>query len=148
MDGILQALVLYVALVVLFRVAGKRTLRDTNVFDLVLLLMISEATQEVLIGSDRSLTQALVVITTLVTLDVLCSYLKHFSPSFDRWLEGLPVVLVARGVPQIKRMDHSRVDDGDILQAARETHGLERMEQIQWAVLERDGNISIVPKQD
>lgn len=147
MEGIAHALVLYVALVVLFRIAGKRTLRDTNVFDLVLLLMISEATQDVLIGEDRSLTQALVVITTLVTLDVLCSYFKQFSPGFDRWLEGLPVVLVARGVPQRKRMKQSRVGESDILQAARETQGLERLDQIQWAVLERDGNISVVPKE-
>ena len=147
MEGIAHAGVLYVALVALFRVAGKRTLRDTNVFDLVLLLMISEATQNVLVGEDRSLTQALVVITTLVTLDVLCSYLKQLSPSFDRWLEGLPVVLVARGVPQPVRMAQSRVDESDILQAARETQGLSRLDEIQWAVLERDGNISVVPKE-
>jgi uncharacterized membrane protein YcaP (DUF421 family) len=145
MSAIATAAVLYAVLVVLLRIAGKRTLRDVTVFDLVLLLVISEATQQALTGKDHSLTQAATVVSALIAIDIVFSYLKHWSPALDRWLEGLPVVLVADGKVLRERLDRTRIDENDILQAAREEAGLERLEEIRWAVLERDGRISIVP---
>jgi uncharacterized membrane protein YcaP (DUF421 family) len=55
-------------------------------------------------------------------------------------------VIVVDGKPLKDRMDKSRVDEDDVLDAARETHGLERMDQIRHAILERDGRISIIPR--
>ena len=66
MESVLRAAIVYVFLLVLFRLAGKRTLSDVTTFDFVLLLIISEATQQALLGEDFSLTNAFLVITTLI----------------------------------------------------------------------------------
>jgi uncharacterized membrane protein YcaP (DUF421 family) len=72
--------------------------------------------------------------------------LKARFTTLDEWLEGRPVILVDEGHPLEDRMRRARVDREDILAAARERHGLERMEQIKYAVLESSGGISIVPR--
>ncbi len=146
MATILKTIFVYVAFVLLFRAAGKRTLHEMTVFDLVLLLLIAEAAQAALIGDDPSVTHALVVIVTLVLVDIALAYLKQRSRALDRWIEGVPIVLVEDGEPLREVMDRSAVDEEDILTAARERHGIERLEEIRLAVLERDGNISIVPR--
>lgn len=148
MATILKTVFFYVTFVLLFRAAGKRTLHEMTVFDLVLLLLIAEAAQVALIGDDPSVTHALVVIVTLVLVDIALAYLKQRSRALDRWIEGVPVVLVENGEPLREVMDRSAVDEEDILSAARERQGIERMEEIRLAVLERDGNISIVPRDD
>jgi uncharacterized membrane protein YcaP (DUF421 family) len=146
MNSVIDVVMLYVFLVLLFRCTGKRTLHQATVFDLVLLLVIAEACQQALLGDDPSLTQAVVVITTLVLVDVALSVAKQRWIGVDRWLDGRPLLLVEDGRPLAERMRLSRVDEEDILVAARELQGLERIDQIRYAVLERDGRISIVPR--
>ena len=68
------------------------------------------------------------------------------SRKVDRWLEGMPLVIVDHGRPVRDRMDRARVDEDDVLTAARLLHGLERMEQVKYAVVERSGEISIIPR--
>jgi uncharacterized membrane protein YcaP (DUF421 family) len=143
-DIVLSAVAIYAFLMVVFRISGKRTLAQATPFDLTLLLVISEAVQNVLTGDDRSMTRAFVVVVTLVALDVGLSLLKLRSRRLERALEDVPVVLVSRGRPLQDRMRLSRVDESDVLEAAREM-GLERLDQVRYAVLERDGQISIVP---
>ena len=146
MDAVLRALFVYLFLLLMFRLAGRRTLSEMTSFDFVLLLIISEATQNAMIGNDYSIINGVLVITTLVGLDVLFTHWKHRSAFIERWLDGLPMILVENGRPLEDLMDRARVDREDILAVARETQGLERMEQIKYAVLEVDGGISIVPK--
>ena len=146
MDAVLRALFVYLFLLLMFRLAGRRTLSEMTSFDFVLLLIISEATQNAMIGNDLSLIKAVLVITTLVGLDVLFTNWKHRSAFIERWLDGLPMILVENGRPLEDLMDRARVDREDILAIARESQGLERMDQIKYAVLEVGGGISIVPK--
>ncbi|WP_447978773.1 DUF421 domain-containing protein [Candidatus Nitrospira bockiana] len=146
MDAVLRALVVYGFLLVVFRIAGRRTLTEMTNFDFILLLIISEATQNAMIGNDFSITNGLLVVLTLVGLDIFLSLVKQQFPSLERWFDGLPVVLVEEGRPRQELMDKARVDHQDILAAARELQGLERMDQIKYAVLEKSGGISIVPK--
>lgn len=146
MSAVLSALVLYVVLIILFRCAGKRTLHDVTAFDFVLLLIIAEAAQQALTGRDSSITQALTVIATLVLADIILSLVKQRFRRIDTWLEGRPVILVHDGKPIDEAMRMSRVDREDVLEAARELQGLERLDQVRYAVLERDGRISIVPR--
>lgn len=148
MDSVLRASAMYVFLMVLFRIAGRRTLSQLTNFDIILLMIISEATQNAMIGDDFSLTNAFLVILTLVGLDIGLSLGKQRIPRLDKWLEGLPTVIVEDGRPLKDLMGRSRVDESDVLEAAREQQGLERMEQIKYAVLERNGGISIIPKRD
>jgi uncharacterized membrane protein YcaP (DUF421 family) len=148
MDVVLRGLAVYAFLVVIFRVSGQRSLGQVTTFDFVLLLIIAETTQQALIGEDFSITAAFLVIVTLIALDIGLSLLKQGFPRLDRLLEGLPLVIVANGKPLHDRMAKARVDEGDVLNAARERRGLERMDQIKYAVLERNGGISIIERRD
>lgn len=145
MDSVLRAASIYLILMVLFRIMGTRALAQITTFDFILLLIISETTQQAMVGQDFSLTNAFLAIVTLVMLDLGLSLLKSKFPRLEKWLEGLPLVIVENGVPLKERMERARVDESDVLAAARETQGLERMEQIKYAVLERSGGISIIP---
>lgn len=88
MDSILRAAGMYVALMLLFRVAGRRSLADLTTFDFVLLLIIGEATQHALLGEDFSFTNAMLVIATLIVLDVGLSLAKLNSKPLARFLMG------------------------------------------------------------
>ena len=146
MDAIVRGLAVYLFLLILFRIAGRRTLGSITNFDFVLLLIISEATQNAMIGNDYSVTNGFLVILTLVGLDIVLSYMKQRFPAMERYLDGLPLILVDQGRPLKELMHQARVDEQHILAAAREKHGLERMDQIKYAILETNGMISIVPK--
>jgi uncharacterized membrane protein YcaP (DUF421 family) len=146
MDSVIRATVVYAFLLLVLRLAGKRTLAQVTSFDFVLLLIISEATQQAMIGEDNSMTNAAILIVTLVGLNILMSVLKQRSKFMERLLEDIPLVIVADGKPLLARMDKARVDVDDVLDAARESHGLEHLNQIKHAILERSGKISIIPK--
>lgn len=147
MESVLRGIGVYVFLMIVFRLSGKRTLAQVGTFDLVLIIIIAETTQQALIGEDFSITGCWILILTLVGIDILLSFLQHRSPFWDRLLDGLPIVLVEDGKPIEERMHKSRVREHEVLAAARELQGLERMDQIKYAVLERNGGISIIPKE-
>lgn len=147
MDAVLRALIVFAVLTVLFRLVGKRTLSQMTVFDFVLLLVVGEATAQALLGEDFSIINAALVIATLMMLDRGMDWLAWRFPKFKRVAESHPVVIVDNGrlVEEAMRRNHLDVDD--VLSAARQGQGLERFDQIQWAILEVSGGISIVPKQ-
>lgn len=124
---------------------GKRALKETTTFDLVLLLIISEVTQQALVGDDYSITTSIVLICTLMGADLVFTLLKSQSPLFGKITEGVPLLIVNDGKPLKKRMNKSKVDEEDVMQAARLNFGLEKMEEIKYAVLEKDGTITIIP---
>lgn len=145
MNPVFRGIVVYVFLMIIFRVLGRRTLNQATTFDLVLLLIISEVTQQALVGEDFSIVTGVMLICTLVGLDLILALLKQKYKSFDRVLEGTPLVIVDHGKPLRKRMKETKVDVDDIMQAARLNCGLEHMKDIKYAVLEIDGSISIIP---
>lgn len=145
MDSVIRGFVVYAFLLILFRICGKRTLAETTTFDFVLLLIIAEATQQALIDTDNSITNAGLLIVTLLWLNVMLSLAKQRFPRLEGWIDGLPVVLVAEGKPLREHMDKVRVDEADILEAAHEKQGLERLDQVKYAILERSGGIAIIP---
>ncbi|MBI5441600.1 MAG: DUF421 domain-containing protein [Deltaproteobacteria bacterium] len=146
METMIRGAVIYVFLLVVFRFSGKRSLAHLTTFDFVLLLIIAEATQQTMLGDDFSITNGLLLIATLMGLDVLIAFCKQKWARVHKLVEGVPLVIVEDGRPVEERLRKARVDEDDILTAARETQGLERMEQIKYAVLERSGGISIIPQ--
>jgi len=147
MDAVLRSIAIYVFLLLVFRISGKRSLSQITTFDFVLLLIVGEAVQQGLLGEDYSLTNAFIVITTLIGIDVGLSILKQYSPRLDKVIDSVPLVILEDGKPLKDRMEKARVDESDILSKARELQGLERLDQIKFAVVERSGGISIIPKQ-
>jgi uncharacterized membrane protein YcaP (DUF421 family) len=145
MNPVVRGLIIYLFLMLVFRLSGKRTLAQTTPFELVLLLIISEVTQQALLGEDFSITNSLILIMTLIGIDFIFSLIKERSKKFEKITEGVPLIILAEGKMLEKQMKKSRVSKDDILEAARSTHGLENLEQIKYAVLEVDGSISIIP---
>ncbi|QEC53897.1 uncharacterized protein DUF421 [Anseongella ginsenosidimutans] len=145
MNPLIRGVVIYIFLLVLFRILGKRSLSQITTFDFVLLLVIGEVTQQALLGEDYSMTNALVLIVVLVGVDLILSKLKDKFSLLARMIEGSPLIIVENGKPLKIRMKKSGVDEEDILEAARLRFGLTKMEEIKYAILERDGEISIIP---
>jgi uncharacterized membrane protein YcaP (DUF421 family) len=149
MDLVLRGVVIYIFLMAVLRLAGNRQLSETTAFDLVLLLVISEVTQQAFVGDqDFSITGAVILILTLVGLDIVLSMAKQYLSGADKVLEGIPMLLVDDGRPVEQTMNKERVDMREVMATARETHGIDSLDQIQYAVLEADGRISIVKRED
>ncbi len=147
MDSVLRGAAVYLFLLLVFRVTGQRSLSQVTTFDFVLLLIISETTQQALLGEDFSVTGAGLLILTLFVLDQALAWLKERSETVKRVTEGLPLVVVEDGKPIREHLDRSMIDEDDVLHAARQLQGLERLDQIKYAVLERNGGISVIPKE-
>jgi uncharacterized membrane protein YcaP (DUF421 family) len=146
MDSIVRAVVVYVVLLLIFRICGKRSLAQITTFDFVLLLIISEAVQPALMGNDSSMTNSFLLVLTLLGIELLLSLVQNTLPVLDKLIDDVPLVLVEDGKPIAERLRKARVDESDILASARMNQGLERMDQIKYAVLERSGGISVIPK--
>jgi uncharacterized membrane protein YcaP (DUF421 family) len=147
MNPVIRGIIIYLFLLLVFRFMGKRSLASTTTFDFVVLLIISEVIQNALVGEDFSLTNGLLLIATLMGMDVILSLLKTKFKGFDRVAESVPLIIVEHGQLLNERMKKSGVGVDDIMQAARTLQGLERIDQIKYAVLEKDGNISIIPNE-
>ena len=146
MDSVIRAVAVYLALLVVTRLSGRRTLAEVTAFDFVLLLIIAETTGQAVLGDDSSITNGVIVIVTLAAMDVGLSFVKAWSPRLALVIDGTPSVLISGGVVDWESLHRSRVGIDDILQAARDKHGLKGIDQIDCAVLEVGGGISIIPK--
>jgi uncharacterized membrane protein YcaP (DUF421 family) len=146
MNAVLRPLLIYLLLLLVFRLTGKRSIGEITTFDFILLLVVSEAVSSALLAQDHSITAALIAVVTLVGLDILLSLAKQKWQWLDRALEDVPVVLYRDGKLQQERLDQERISIDDILESARRYHGIDRLDQIQMAVLERRGVISIIPR--
>lgn len=148
MTSVLRAVAIYLILLVVFRIAGRRTLSSMTSFDLVLTLIISEAVQQAMLADDNSMTNGVLVVITLVLTDILFALVKRSSRRMEKWIDGVPTIIVDNGQPLHSRMRLARVDENDVLSAARELQGLSSLTQIRYAVLEANGKITIVPKSE
>jgi uncharacterized membrane protein YcaP (DUF421 family) len=146
MESVFRAVVIYLFLLLVVRITGRRLLAELTTFDFVLLLIISEATQQAMLGEDFSIINAWVVIATLCSLEIFLAAVKTRFPRVDRWLDGRPVLVVQDGRPLEDRLRAEGVTRDDVLTAAREAHGIETFDEVKHAVVEESGSISIVPK--
>ncbi|XLX38378.1 DUF421 domain-containing protein [Ectopseudomonas mendocina] len=147
MDAVLRAGAIYLVLLILFKLSGRRSLAQLTTFDFVLLLIIGEATQQALLGEDFSVTNMVLVVATLIVLDVGASLLKRRNDRLARLLDGSLTIIVEDGVLMQWRMDKARLTLDDVMESAQES-GLERLEQIRYAIVERNGKISIIQRSD
>lgn len=148
MNLVIRGLVIYFFILIIFRFSGKKTLSEATTFDFVLLLIISEVTQAAMIGNDYSITASIVLITTLVSIDFLVNQIKLRSKKISKVVEGLPLIVVEKGKPLKERMRLAKVEEEDVLQSARKSFGITNLHDIDYAVLETDGTISIIPSRN
>ncbi|MDM9627733.1 DUF421 domain-containing protein [Rhizobium sp. S152] len=146
MDAVIRGLAIYFTLLVIIRLSGRRTLAQMTPFDLVIVLVISETTQQAMLGDDFSITNAVLLILTLFTTDIALSYLKRWWPRAAHVIDGVPTILVIDGVYDISALRGCRLDREDVMEAARSQEGIESVKDIKFAILEVSGAISIVKK--
>ncbi|HYC77104.1 MAG TPA: YetF domain-containing protein [Planctomycetota bacterium] len=148
MSSVVRAALVYVFLLLLFRLSGKRTLASITTFDLVLTLVISECVQQALVGDDGSLTHGFLLVLTLTAIDVFLSVLKRRRAKLRAVLDGKALILVRDGEPRAEALHQERVDLDDVLSAARERRGVIALDDVDLAVLEEGGGISVSARRD
>ena len=148
MEPVLRAIGCYVLLLLVVRLSGKRGLAQVTIFDLVLLLLISQTVGQALIGQDTSLTAAAIIAITLVSANRVNDWVAHRWADMSHVLEDAPLVLIENGRVHDDRLASMKIRLDDILEKGRLDEGIERLDQIKHAILERSGSISIVPKDE
>jgi uncharacterized membrane protein YcaP (DUF421 family) len=143
---VLRSLTVYVALLIGLRLAGKRELGQMSVFDLVVILIISNAVQNAMVGPDTSLTGGLVAAASLLLANWLVDRLRLRFGWFQREVRGTPTLLIDHGAFIPEHLRREGLSPDDVLMALRE-HGIDEPSECRMAVLEVDGTISIVPQE-
>jgi uncharacterized membrane protein YcaP (DUF421 family) len=145
MATILRAASAYVFLLFIIRIVGRRTAGQLTSFELILIFLSGGMLIQAIVFDDRSLTNAFLAVTTIGLMHVTVAYLKQRFSFVGRITDGTPIVLFSNGRWHSETMTRARIQEQDVLAAARAA-GLEHMDRIQFAILERNGNISIVKK--
>jgi uncharacterized membrane protein YcaP (DUF421 family) len=145
MDIAIRAVVLYLFVVFLMRVIGRRELSTLSTIDLVLLIVLGDAIQQGLTQDDYSVTGAVIVISTFALLQVGLSYLGFRLPRLRPLLEGKPIVIVQDGKPIERNLHRERLAIEEVMEEARQQQ-IASVDQIEWAILESSGNISFIKK--
>jgi uncharacterized membrane protein YcaP (DUF421 family) len=142
---VLRSGAIYLALLVVLRLFGKREVGQFTLFDLVLILLIANAVQPAMTGTDSSLLGGLIIIATLIAMNRAVAALRGRVPAVNRLLEASPTVLARDGawIPSALSREDVSLDDAEM--AIRE-HGISTVEEVELAVLEADGSISVVPR--
>lgn len=145
MESVIRGVTMYLVLLLIIRLSGRRTLSQMTPFDLVLTLMISETTQQAMVGEDHSVANAVILIVTLVASDILLSHVKRWWPTAGKAIDGVPTMLIVEGQVDERALRQSRIEITDIMEAARQSQGIPKQSEIRFAILEASGNISIIP---
>lgn len=146
MITIVNAIIVYWVLLFALRLVGRRGPSLMTPFEIIILFLMGGMGLQAIVGNDHSLTNALLGITTVVLMHALVASLKQWSPRFGRIVDGTPIIVFGKGQWHKDRMHQLRIDQQDVMAAAR-SQGVERLEQVKYAVVERNGGISVV-KQD
>jgi uncharacterized membrane protein YcaP (DUF421 family) len=143
-EFIVRAAIVYLALLVMVRLTGKRTVGQFTPFDLIVVMLLAEAVSGSVSGQDGSLVGGLIAAITLVALDVLFAFSTSRSKRIDSLVEGDPVVIGRDGVIYKEVLKRERVSESDVEKSLREADC--DVEDMRMAILEADGRISVLKK--
>ena len=146
-EVVARTAIIYLAIVILLRIAGKREVAQLSLLDFVLLLLIANGVQNAMVGSNVTVIGGLTAAVTLVVIDRGLGELRNRSTWFRRTVEGEPRLLIRDGVALRRAMREESISEAELLSALRQ-HGLLRINEAAVAVLETNGSISVIPKTD
>jgi uncharacterized membrane protein YcaP (DUF421 family) len=141
---VLRTVIVYAAILIGLRLAGKREIGQMTPFDLVVILLIANAVQNAMVGPDTSVTGGLIAAAVLVVANYGVAQARERLPFLRSALEGTPTLLIHDGKFIRESLRRESLDEDDVLMAMRE-HGVDNIADVRIAVLETDGAISIVP---
>ena len=145
MDIVLRATIAFAFVLLVTRVVGRRELSSLQPFDLILLVMIGDLTQQGVTQNDFSVTGIVLAVGTIAVLTFLVSYSSFRFPRLRPVLEGEPVIVLERGEPIKRNLDRNRITV-DELRAAARLEGHASLDEVEWAVLETGGQLSFIAK--
>jgi uncharacterized membrane protein YcaP (DUF421 family) len=145
MDLVIRATVIFLFVLLVTRIAGRRELGTLEPFDLILLVVLGDLVQQGITQSDQSVTGTLIVISTITLLSVAVSWVSFRSRPIRRVTEGEPIVLLQDGRTIERNMRRERITRGDIEEQARAAQ-VRSLDELQWAILEDNGQISCIPR--
>ena len=145
MDLVIRATVVFFFIFLVTRIAGRRELSELEPFDLILLVVLGDLVQQGITQSDESVTGALIVISTITLLSVGVSWVSFRSRRVRTVTAGEPIILVEDGDVIDRNLRRERLVRADVEEAARQQQ-VSTISEIRWAILERDGSISVIPK--
>jgi uncharacterized membrane protein YcaP (DUF421 family) len=146
MDIALRAVVLYAFLIFVMRVIGRRELSSLSAVDIVLLIVLGDAIQQGLTQDDYSVTGAIIAVSTIATVQVLVSFLSFKSRRARRVLEGEPLVIIQDGKLIEKNLKRERMTPDELSEEMR-VRQIGSFDDVQWAILESNGQITFVRKE-
>ncbi|MGI4943556.1 MAG: DUF421 domain-containing protein [Janthinobacterium lividum] len=147
MTTVLKAAAAYLVVLFAMRLIGRRTASQQAPFDMVVLFLFGGMTTAAILGEDRSFTAAMTGIFTVGLMHVLVGWLKLKSVLIERIVDGTPIVVFEEGRWSEDQMRKLRMQEADIRTAMRQ-QGMIELDAMRYAVVERDGTISIIPKED
>ena len=143
MAAVLRAFLGYFLLVFLMRIVGRRPGKQLTPMEFVLIFFSGGLTLTAMVSDEISLTNALCQIVTISCAHYVLAWAKQRSPAVGRFIDGTPLLLLGKGRIQTETLQKMRLHSNDIMAAARD-QGLKTLDQIQYAFLERNGEISII----
>jgi uncharacterized membrane protein YcaP (DUF421 family) len=146
LEIVARVAIVYVALLAMLRLAGRRALSDITPMDMMVLLLVSETVSPALTAGDESLTGGLVAAATLIALSVLASVISFRSRRFERVVGGQPETLIRDGKVDAEMMRRHRITDDDLRTALHEG-GVLAVDEVRRAFVEADGQIVIVKRE-
>ena len=144
-EFLVRAGVVYLFLLILLRMTGKRQVGQMAPFDLVLLLVLSNAVQNSMNGGDNSLVGGLISAATLVGLNWVVSWMTFRSKRLEQIIEGRPTILIHDGKIDQKEMSRAQMTQHE-LNAALRAYGVSEIEAVRFAILENNGHVTVVPR--
>lgn len=141
---IVRSIVVYVFLIFILRISGKRQIGQLAPFDLVLLLILSNAVQNSMSGGDNSLIGGLIIAATLVLINYLVGFATYKSKKLETLIEGRPQILIHHGALYKDMMEQSQITQQELDSALR-LAGCTSIKEVQLAILETGGAISVIP---
>ena len=145
MDLVFRTIAIFFFIFFMTRIIGRRELGSLEPFDLILLVVIGDLVQQGVTQDDYSVTGAFIVVATIALLTVGISYVNFRVGPLRRVLEGEPIVLVENGRPIERNLRRERLTLAELAESARR-HEVENLEDVRLAVLETNGEISVIPR--
>jgi uncharacterized membrane protein YcaP (DUF421 family) len=142
-----RSAVVYLALIAVLRIFGKREIGQFTLFDLALILVMANAVQPAMTGRDTSLLGGLIIIVTLVGVNRAIGMARARIPFVEALLESQPTILARNGawIKSAVQNEELTLEDADM---ALRQHGFADVKEVRLAVLEADGSISVIPLAD
>ena len=140
---VLSTAAVYLFIVVALRLFGKSEISQLSVTDLVFIMLLSNAVQNAMVGSDSSLSGGLVAAATLFVVNLVFKQCLYRFPRFGRFLQGESLMLIYKGKTNTENLRKAKLTQDELLEAVRE-HGVSSVSEVDLAVLEVDGNISVL----